>query len=358
MKIFLVIANLAAGGAERVMSELANNWSEKKDLDIHIILLSDGEIFYNIDKSVTIHKLGLGVNQNKIVKIFSLISLVINFRTLVKTEKPDIILSFMNKYNIFTLLSTLGQKVKVIVSERDSSTEVLPRLTVLLRNFTYKFAKGIITQTLPSKEFITKETGNNNVITIPNPIKKIDLDPSLEKENIILNTGRLVEKKGQKYLLEAFAKIDLQDWLLVFLGDGSLRKDLEKYVISLGLHDKVKFIGTVSNVDHWLNRASIFAFPSLWEGFPNALAEAMSAGLPVVSFDCDTGPSELIVDGKNGYLVDLGDTDTLALKLEALMKNAELRKKISKEAVKVASELDSKKISDKYLSFLKETVSL
>jgi len=154
-------------------------------------------------------------------------------------------------------------------------------------------------------------------------------------------------------LLEAFAIINPKDWRLIILGDGPLRKDLENMAKKLGIQDKVQFMGTVINVDVWLNKASIFAFPSLWEGFPNALAEAMAAGLPVVSFDCPTGPSDLIKNGENGYLIDMKDTNNFAKKLKLLIENEDLRVQLSKEAIHVASELNSEKISNLYLNFCK-----
>ena len=353
MKIFLIIPDLAAGGAERVVSELANNWCQIKSLDIHIVLLSDGDIFYSIDKHVTIHRLNFKANQTKVNKILTLFSLSYQLRNLIKFENPKIVLSFMNKYNIFNLISLVGLNIKIIVSERDSPTEKIPKITEILRNFTYKYADGVITQTIDSKKFIIKETQNKNVIAISNPIKKITINPLIDREKIILNTGRLVNKKGHNYLLEAFAIINPKDWRLIILGDGPLRKDLENMAKKLGIQDKVQFMGTVINVDVWLNKASIFAFPSLWEGFPNALAEAMAAGLPVVSFDCPTGPSDLIKNGENGYLIDMKDTNNFAKKLKLLIENEDLRVQLSKEAIHVASELNSEKISNLYLNFCK-----
>lgn len=352
MKIFLVIANLAAGGAERVMSELANIWIKDSNLDIHIVLLTDNEIFYELDDNITIHNFYLD-KKNILYKLKSLLVIFRNFSKLIQKEKPDVILSFMNKYNIFTLISLFRLKVKVIVSERDSPTEKLPKVTVFLRNVMYQFANGIICQTQSSREFIINETKNDKVVVIPNPIKMIKVDNVFKKEKIILNMGRLVHKKGQDYLLEAFSNIEDDTWKLVILGEGDLRIKLKKRIKELSLEDRVFLEGTVKNVDVWLNKASIFAFPSIMEGFPNALAEAMSAGLPCVSFDCETGPRDLIKDSVNGFLVDVGDTKQLTFQLNKLIKNKNLREEIGKEALKVQEKLNSKKIAKQYMTFLK-----
>jgi glycosyltransferase involved in cell wall biosynthesis len=350
MKIFLVIPTLTAGGAERVISQLANNWSKDKSLEVHVILLVEDEIFYEISESVTIHKFYFPIRPSLYNRTISLIKLVYRFRKFVKKEKPEFVLSFMNKYNIFVLLSLLSSKINVFVSERDSPTEIIPKTTEFLRNLTYKYANGIITQTNSSKEFIQKETGSKNVIVIPNPIKDVVMDHSVEKEKIILNVGRLVEKKGQKYLIEAFSAIQQSEWKLVFLGDGHLRNELEELSVEKNLCDKIYFAGTTNNVDSWLNKASIFAFPSILEGFPNALAEAMCAGLPCVSFNCDTGPSELIEDGVNGFLVDVGDIKELTRKIELLINNPKLRNQFSIKALDVKNKLNSEKISQIYLN--------
>jgi glycosyltransferase involved in cell wall biosynthesis len=257
----------------------------------------------------------------------------------------------MNKYNIFVLISLIFLKINVFVSERDSPTEIIPKLTEILRNVTYRFAKGIITQTNASKNFLLKEIGNVNVVVIPNPIRPIKIDETIKREKIILNVGRLVEKKGQKYLIEAFSKIDSKGWKLIFLGDGPLKSDLIKLAINNNIINKVIFMGTSKEVDLWLNKSSIFAFPSILEGFPNALAEAMSAGLPCVSFNCETGPSELISNEVNGFLIEVGDVNTLAEKLELLMNNPDIRNIISKNALQVGDMLNSNKISKYYLDF-------
>ncbi len=350
MKIMLVIPTIAQGGAERVMSELANIWASQ-DYEVHLVLLADAEQFYALEKSVIVHNLGFPLHQNKFIRLFSLAKTFFKLRRLISQQESDFVLSFMNKYNVFTLLSTFGLKKKIIVSERDSPTEKLHFITNFLRKYTYGLAHGIITQTQLSKKFIEDETGNKNVISIPNPLKSISDDNEVNKEKIILNVGRLVTKKGQDYLLEAFYKLNLDDWKLVLLGDGHLKQKLEKKVQKLGIEEKVIMPGAVKNVDKWLLKSSIFAFPSLLEGFPNALAEAMAAGLPCVSFNCDTGPSDLIEDGINGYLVNTGDIDTFTTRLYELATNVKLRDQLALEAKKVAFKLDRKKIANDYYEF-------
>lgn len=351
MRIFLVIATLTAGGAERVMSLLANAWANKPNVEVHLVLLSDDEVFYELDKRIVIHKLLFPLRPSPLKRVTGFAKLGAKLRKLVNVHKPDFVLSFMNKYNIFTILSLLGTQNRVFVSERDSPTEKIPRLRELLRNLTYRYATGVITQTHSSKQFIEEQTGSKNVIVIPNPIKQIQLQEQTRKEKIILNVGRLVKKKGQKYLLEAFARLNCPGWKLVFIGDGALRNELESLAEALHISESVVFLGTVKDVDAWLGRASIFAFPSVLEGFPNALAEAMCAGLPCVSFDCETGPREIIIDGFNGYLVEERDIEGLTQKIQLLIDDEALRTSLSVKALEIRKDLSIGKVAEKFMEF-------
>lgn len=352
MKAFIIIPTLTTGGAERVAAELCNNWSQiEKKINVHLVLLVDEEVFYPINENVIIHKLNYKVNSKGFLKFISLLNLFFKLRKLTKKEKPIFVLSFMNKYNVFVLITLLRTGFKIIVSERDSPTEKIPKIISFLRRLTYKSSFGVLCQTKLSKEFILRETGNNNVIAIPNPIMAIKESLPFEKENIILNVGRLVDKKGQKYLLESFARLKSNNWKLVILGDGPLKNDLISLSESLNIADKVVFNGTTKNVDEWYQKSSIFAFTSILEGFPNALAEAMAYGLPCVSFDCNTGPREIINHGVNGFLTQEKDIVDFSDKLQMLIDDEVLREKIASEASKIKNLLNSKTISQLYLDF-------
>lgn len=354
MKVLLVIPNLDAGGAERVVSILANNWIQN-NIDVEIILLAGGTPFYKLDPRIQITNFDYRINSSGVKKILSLIKLTINFRRYLMNEKPEFVLSFMNKYNIFVLLSLWKSKIPTIVSERDSPTENIPRLRAFLRDYTYNLAKGVICQTELSKKFIIHNTGNTNVISISNPIKKVKENKLKIRQNIILNVGRLVTKKGQRYLIQAFSKLDNKDWKLVFLGDGPLKTELMDYTEDLGIKNQVIFNGTTKNVNEWYAKASVFAFPSILEGFPNALAEAMCHGLACVSFDCSTGPSELIVNGENGFLIQEKNVTQLVDKLQILIDDKELREEFSSNAFKLNNVLDQNIISSEYYEFCKRS---
>jgi len=349
MKIVLVIATMSHGGAERVMSELANNWSNRGH-EVILVLLAKGTRAYLLHKNIRVIELGFE-NPGILKRFFYELKVLFELRNFLRIESPDFVLSFMCKYNVFTLLSASFLNLNVYVSDRNNPKNKLPLIISVLRKLTYRYANGIVAQTSLAKETIEKQTGNKNIRVIANPLKNITLYPNITREKIILNIGRLDPQKGQKYLLEIFSKSDLVDWKLVILGSGNLLEPLQVQAKKLGIEDRVVFQGNVSDVDKWLARSSIFAFTSLYEGFPNALAEAMAAGLPSISFDCDTGPRELIKNEDNGFLVPLGDVKTFMYKINLLAEDSNIRNKLGSNAMNIRYNLKVDFIAEKYLEF-------
>lgn len=349
MKIFLIIPTLQQGGAERVMSELASKFSNL-GYKVHLVLLANSVDFYTVNSNVLIQRLGF-INHGSLKKIIAEYQTFLKLRKLLKTEKPDAVLSFMEKYNVFTILSSRFLNLKVFVSDRSNPNKKFPKHIALLKKITYRYATGIVAQTSLAKNILEKTTKNNNIKVIPNPVKQVKLYPEIKREKIVLNVGRLIPEKGQKFLLEAFSKLNLTDWKLVILGDGPLRTDLEMLAKDFEIQDNLYMPGAVNNVDKWLAKASIFAFPSVSEGFPNALVEAMAAGLPCVSFDCDAGPRDIIKNGENGFLIPLKRTEKFSKKIHFLIEHPELRLYMGKKASAIKNELEISKIAKEYLSF-------
>ncbi len=352
MKILLIIPTLKHGGAERVVSELANSLVDK-DHEVTIVLWIGRERFYSLDKKIDVVDFN-SLHGSKIDKVMGLFTIVYRLRKLYRLKKPDAVVSFLTKSNILAILSKSFMHTKVYISERNSPDrwDSHSKVILALRDLTYKHATGFIAQTNTAKIATQERFGISRCIVMPNPIKEILLPKGIEKENIILNVGRLEEQKGQKYLLEAYAKLNRPEWKLVILGEGSLRDELEEYAKVLKISENVLMPGSVKNIDEWLGRARVFAFPSLYEGFPNALLEAMGAGLPCVSFDCETGPSDLIRDGKNGFLVPLKDTDLFTGRLQELIDNKNLRDQFSSEAIEVNTIYGLENISTVLLDFI------
>ncbi len=351
MKILLVIPSLPLGGAERVMSVLANKFVALNH-DVHLVLLAKDEIFYSLDKRIVVHQLGFE-NKGKLSKIISEVKTYFRLRKLIKNENPDVVLSFMVKYNIFTIMAAAFLKTKVFVSDRCNPNKKIPWLRDTLRDRLYRSATGVIAQTQLAKAVLSESTKHQNIKVIHNPLKQMEIKPYVNREKIILNVGRLAPEKGQLKLIEEFCKIEQSDWKLMILGDGPLYADLQARIKELNAQSKVILEGAVSDVESYLQRASLFVFSSFSEGFPNALAEAMCSGLPCISFDCEAGPNEIITNGENGILVPVGDFETLRKELEGLIHSSEDRERLAAAALKTNEDLAIDKITQEYLSFFK-----
>ncbi len=348
-KLFLIIPTLRNGGAERVISELANEFI--KTNEVHLVTLFSSDHFYYLDPNIMIHNIS-DRDKMKKVTIITHIKTILSLRSFLKIQKPDIIVSFMEYCNLVCMLSSFNLNIKVFISDRNNIQKRTTIINDILKKHLYKYATGIIAQTCDVKNILIKKTGNKNIKVIPNPIKEIQINTKFSKENIILNVGRLVPEKGQKNLINIFHQANRQDWKLIIIGEGRLRNELERQIKELNLCDSVILPGNTQNIDEWYNRAKIFAFTSISEGFPNALLEAMGAGLPCISYDCDFGAKDIIRHNENGYLVNINDTSSFVNFINLLIHNEELRVKIGYKALKTNRQYNLSKIATIYLDFI------
>lgn len=355
-KICLVIHSLQAGGMERVMSELAYYFATQTNIETHLILYGlNREIFYQIPDNVILHTPKFIFNNKK--RLISTLKTITYLRKTISCIAPTSILSFGEYWNNFVLLSMLGLKHPVFVSDRSQPDKSLGRLHDYLRKKLYPTAKGVILQSEKAKEIFLKNNKHDNIAIIGNPIRSFEhLKPKPEREKIVLMVGRLIRSKNQDKLIEIFAEIDDPDWRLILVGYDHLKQKnmdrLKALAKDLNVKDRVQFTGKHDKVEELYLRSSIFAFTSSSEGFPNVIGEAMSAGLPVVAFDCVAGPSEMIEDGLNGFLVPLFDTAQFADRLFLLMNNQDLREELANSAQKSIQRFSREKVCNKFYRFI------
>lgn len=354
-KICLVIPSLGPGGMERVMSILAGYFSNNKDVDVHLLLYArKREIFYDIPKEVIIHKPTFEFDNRW--RVYYTLKTLIYLRKEIKSISPDAVLSFGESWNDFVLMSQVGLKFPVFVSDRAEPGLKRSKVKDLLNRYLYQKAKGIIVQTETARGIYSKKYSNKNIEVIGNPIRNINLDSSKDKENIILSVGRLVKTKHFDILIRIFSQIKNRNWRLVIVGGDSQRQNemekLEKIINDKELGEHVKLTGMVSNVDDYYSKSKIFAFTSSSEGFPNVIGEAMSAGLPVIAFDCVAGPSDLINDKENGFLIPLFENKLFEEKLKLLMKYEKLRERMGKKSCDIIQKFSTEVIAEKYFSFI------
>jgi GalNAc-alpha-(1->4)-GalNAc-alpha-(1->3)-diNAcBac-PP-undecaprenol alpha-1,4-N-acetyl-D-galactosaminyltransferase len=348
-RLCLVIPSLSAGGMERVMSELAIYFSGISNLDVHLIILGKGKRFYDIPTSVTVHEPDFYFNNK--YRIYHTFKMLWLLRKSVKYIKPHAILSFGEMYNSFVLLGTLFLNMRVYVSDRSKPDKRWGKVHETMRKILYNHASGIVAQTNYSRQFLEKEIKHTNICVIPNPVQLFNKTPK-EKKNIILNVGRLIKTKRIDILINLFSKTNFSDWELWIVGDGPELHYLENISRDKKLTNKVKFWGNQKNVQWYYSQADIFAFTSVSEGFPNALLEALSAGIACISFDCVAGPADLIKNGENGILIKEMEEKSYLHELSALMDNVEIRQKLGAKAMESVSKYEISKIGESYLKFL------
>jgi GalNAc-alpha-(1->4)-GalNAc-alpha-(1->3)-diNAcBac-PP-undecaprenol alpha-1,4-N-acetyl-D-galactosaminyltransferase len=348
-KICLVIPGLSPGGAERVISVLANEFSKLDNIEVHLCLYVKPKIFYELDERIIIHKVDF--DYKKLPRAFFTIKILLFLRKKFKEIRPHSFLSFGGKFNSFVLLSAYGLGIKGFVSDRSRPGIKYGFIPDLINPVVYRLAHGIIAQTKSALEYTTKNIKHPNIIVIPNPIPSSSYHGE-QKDNIILNVGRFISSKQQARLIKIFIDINPRDWKLEFVGDGAQLDFCKKLVESNGFNDRIKFYKNTRDIDFYYNRSKVFAFTSASEGFPNSLAEAMVAGCACISYDCLAGPSDLLEDGVNGYLIELNNQESFKVKLLELLSNEELILRFSKNGVEKAKELESSSISNKYFQFI------
>jgi glycosyltransferase involved in cell wall biosynthesis len=192
-------------------------------------------------------------------------------------------------------------------------------------------------------------------VVIPNPVlapptiatsTPIRLGLGVRKR--LLAVGRLEYQKGFDVLVNVFARVApaFTEWELVIVGEGSLRSELQDRITALHLTDRVVLAGYTPDVGAWYRSAQLFVCSSRFEGFPNALVEAMAYGLPSISFDCKTGPREIIRDGIDGILVPAADEGALLAALGRAMSDAGLRERLGRRAAEVRTRFGITTISN------------
>ena len=354
-KICLIIHALSPGGMERVMSQLAVYFSRKDTIEIHLILYGiRRDVFYPLPSSVIIHRPEFTFKNDH--RTWNTFRTLLFLRKTVKEINPNSILSFGEIWNNLVLLALYKLKIPVYISDRSTPGKNLGTLHNRLKKWLYPTATGLIAQTDKAKKVAESNHHIPNIRVIGNPIRDVMPNCSEIKENIVLIVGRIIRTKHLDELIRLFVRLNIPEWKLVIVGGDAqgqnLMNELDNLIRKLDVKERVELTGTQADVDSYYQKSKIFAFTSSSEGFPNVVGEAMSAGLPVVSFDCVAGPSEMIEDGKSGFLVDVFDYETFSEKLKLLMEDSALRHRLGTEARKTIQRFSVESVGEQFLSFI------
>jgi glycosyltransferase involved in cell wall biosynthesis len=256
----------------------------------------------------------------------------------IRSSRPDAVISFLNTTNVLALMATMGTKIPVLISERcDPGMDRIPAGWRLLRRLTYPQARGIVMQTERAAGYFRPRL-DRLLTVIPNPVETPGLDLTPEDARIgafsIVSLGRFTPQKGFDLLLTAFARAREKhpEWELVLYGSAGDLEAHKRLVADLGIGSRVRFPGGLRTPPATFRNAGFFVSSSRFEGFPNALCEAMACGLPVIATDCPSGPREIITDGVDGLLVPNEDVPALAAAMERLMGDPDLRKRLGEQA--------------------------
>ena len=356
MKIGFFIYHLRSGGAERVITTLANNFAEQQ-FEVNIYTISEEAPFYKLDEKVNHVK--LGIRRKAFIGKFNVLN---QFRKLyinVKRDKPDVLISFIDKNNLIAIIVARSLRIPIIISER-SNPEKYDYSPIILNGFKmlYNKANAIVLQTSAvANGFRNMHIKLPESFVITNPLDPVFFSASEhKKENIILSVGRLSKEKGHDILLEAIERKRPKNWNIVIVGDGPLLRSYKSFVDANNLTGSVVFEGRKNDVLSYYDKAKIFVLPSRFEGFPNALVEAMARGCVVIAADCDYGPSEIIKPNENGYLFKIEAADELQLYIEKLIDNTELINKMSMQAIQTAKNFSLAKVSNDWLKVINKVI--
>ncbi|MBB1472229.1 glycosyltransferase [Luteimonas sp. MC1782] len=328
IRISIVCISLRSGGTERIVSRIANHFSSRHD--VNIITLARGETFFALEDGVQVSQPSHFVGRT--VKPVRVLLQLAHVYFACRRLPSDLCLIFGEDISgPVTIAARLGGVLRAWVFFRGSPERSLHGVNGLLNPVLCGFASRIIVQTRSTADGLLRRYRFNKISVWSNPIEMPEVVRDMRaRQLIIVNVGSIGRLKNQEGLLRIYHSLERREqWHLLFIGDGPKRVLLEQQVEQLGMRASVQFCGQRKDVGSELGRASIFAFTSLSEGFPNALAEALAAGCACVSYDCPTGPSELIQDGVNGFLVPLGDESLFALRLQQLIDDESLRSTFS-----------------------------
>jgi glycosyltransferase involved in cell wall biosynthesis len=330
LRLTLVIAHLGIGGAQKVLVSLANSWAAR-GWTVTLIAVGDrGPSYFPLHPKVRERSLDLQAPSGNLVRALRNNWLrLLQLRRTVRGSRPDVVLSFLSATNVLTLLATRGLGVPVLVSERsDPKRQTLSAPWRVLRWLTYPLAEHVVVQGDAALAGVAWPSRGRAVVA-PNPIQ-LPANLAVGVQPVIVGVGRLVPLKNFDLLIRAFAANApaCPDWRLVVWGEGPERPRLETLAAEHGLGGRVSLPGRSAAPAAWLAHAGVFALTSSYEGYPNALAEAMAAGLAVVSTACPIGPRTMVRHEVDGLLVRTGDLGELSGALGRVMKDPALRARL------------------------------
>ena len=349
------ISSLSGGGAEHVLINLATAFS-KMGNQVSITSLERRKQFYQIDDDIEV----IRYDHTKDNVVLGIIKDILCVRRQLKNRKnTDVAVSFLGRTNIVLSIASIRIKQKIVICDRNNLARKYSKWVFFLLCAIYSLADELIVQTNEIIDVYPKFL-RQKIKVLENPLDFKEMDKQcnveVEKSNTLISVGRLERQKDYKTLISAYAKIanKHKEWNVKRYGKGDLREDIQKWIDQAGMTDRISLCGMTHTPFLEMKKAKVFVLSSFFEGFPNVLCEAMYAGLPCIATACKSGPRDLIQNGENGLLVEVGNVDEMAEKMDLLMSNQTMRNSLGTEAHKRILRLDSKIVCKRWLDTLVE----
>ncbi len=358
-RLLFSVSSLSAGGAERVISELAGSFAET-GWEVGVLTLGgQANDHYTLHPEVEHIALDLIWDSRNLWQ--SVVSNVRRSRIIRQAAvlfSPQVVISFIDQNNVRLLAALRGSGIPVIVSERiDPRRHPVGRSWALARRVLYPLAARVVVQTESVAQWAARIVPRSRVRVVPNFVRELPL-PILEGREAahLLAVGRLDRQKGFDVLLTAFARADLmpRGVRLTILGEGPERATLQALARKLGIAEAVHLPGVVKDPETWMARCTAFVLPSRYEGFPNALVEAMAMGCPTIASDCDSGPREIVRHEIDGLLVPPEDSEALARALVRLFDDSVLRGRLGRRAIEIRNRFVRERILGQWEALIEE----
>lgn len=363
MKIDFIISALSSGGAERVAALVANNLAKNKSNEISIITFYDEmETDYPLDPAINRVKL----KSPKFITNYT----IKNFTRLIKHYKnkdnrPDVIISYITLTNLLAITVAKLYSIKIIAQEHNSYLRYMDgrkRLSNFTKKYVYKFADVVTVLTSFDIDFYEKH--GVSTFVMPNPCSFEPLkNNGHTREKSLLAVGNLTRyhHKGFDNLIELIAPIvkENPDWKLKIAGtgDGDVGLNhLKTIARDNNILDKIEFLGFIQNIAEVMHKSSIFVLSSRFEGLPMVLLEAMSQGMACISFNCKTGPSDIIEHNNNGLLIEDQNMKMMQDGLKSLINDPELRSRLSENGMKSLNKFSISHVTMLYENLIRKIV--
>ena len=336
-------------------SLLANDWSAIGHEVTLVTFDAPGtEAFFALHPGIALRGLSAPAEPRGLLgKLNTNMARVSRLRSVLRELDPDVVVAFMTEANVIALWASQGLGLPVVISERNQPDRPgLGTAHRLARRLAYPKARAIVVQTEPIASW-ARARFNIPVHVIPNPVRLDAGEARREQRDVrwLISLGRLTQQKGFDVLIKSFAALAVKhpSWRLAIYGEGPDRAQLERLRGESGCEDKILLPGLIKDSVEALGEASLFVLPSRFEGYPNALLEALACGLPVIATACPGGTAEILANGAHGMLVPPDDVAAMTTALDAMLSAPELREAYASKARDAVVKLDIAIVGSRWL---------